>query len=209
MDASLTGGRTGHWDDVYARLGDRVSWFQERPDASLSMLDDCGVGPEHSVVDVGGGSSRLIDHLLRRGHTDLTVVDVSSEALDRAAARVPDAVRARVRWEHTDLLSWHPDRQFDVWHDRAALHFLTRPGDQEAYAELVRTHLGPRGLLVVATFAPDGPKQCSGLDVRRYDAASLARLFGNRLTPVMERREEHRTPWGAVQPFTWAAFRHL
>jgi trans-aconitate methyltransferase len=173
------------------------------------MLDRCGATAADSVVDVGGGASRLVDHLLRRGHADITVVDVSAEALRVCAARVraTGSAAAAVTWVVTDVRDWTPRRRFHVWHDRAALHFLTDEADRVRYAALVREHLEPGGLLVVATFAPDGPQQCSGLPVHRDDAQSLARLFGPALEPLADARVEHRTPWGTVQPFTWAAFR--
>jgi SAM-dependent methyltransferase len=194
-----------HWDTVYAERGDDVSWFQDLPRRSLDFLDRCAVPASASVLDVGGGASRLVDHLLARGHRDVTVVDLSTKALDLAADRLQHP--AEVSWVASDVLDWRPGRSFDVWHDRAALHFLTEPADQARYAELVREHLSPGGLLVVATFAPDGPQQCSGLPVARHDAGSLQRVLGPGLSVVLAEREEHRTPWGSVQPFTWVVLR--
>jgi SAM-dependent methyltransferase len=206
MENDAGAGSSSHWDDVYVERRDDVSWFQDVPHRSLDVFDRCAVPASASVLDVGGGAGRLVDHLLARGHRDLTVVDLSAAALNLAAERLHDP--PDVEWVTTDLRNWRPGRGFDVWHDRAALHFLTEAADLGRYAELVREHLSPGGLLVVAAFALDGPEQCSGLPVRRHDVRSLQQVFGTDLSVVLEEREDHRTPWDAVQPFTWVAFRH-
>ncbi len=203
-------GLATHWDDAYRTRGEEVSWFEPVPATSLAMLDACGVTTADSVLDVGGGCSMLVDVLLERGHRDLTVLDVSPEALRVSADRVTSRFGPRgaaVTWLSGDVRSWRPGRQYRVWHDRATLHFLTRDTELVAYAGAAADGLDAGGLLVLATFAPDGPDSCSGLPVRRHDAASLASVFGDAFQLELERRVEHRTPWGAVQPFTWTAFR--
>ena len=198
--------RRRHWDAKYASTApSEVSWFQASPDQSRRMLTDCGVDPHHSVVDVGGGSSSLAARLVEDGWTDVTVVDVSSEALASARARCADP--ARIRWLDVDLLQWTPDRTYDVWHDRAFFHFLVEEADVVTYRDTLRQALVPGGVAVVATFAPDGPTQCSGLPVHRYHADELARVLGPRMRVVEAAREEHRTPSGSVQPFTGVALR--
>jgi 2-polyprenyl-3-methyl-5-hydroxy-6-metoxy-1,4-benzoquinol methylase len=195
--------REGHWERVYeTRSTDEVSWFQAQPSVSRRLVE-AAVGPQGSVVDVGAGASRLVDLLLDDGFTELTVLDVSERALAAVRLRLGRRSSA-VSWVRTDVLDWQPGRTFDVWHDRAVFHFLTDPQDRSRYVERVRRATAPGGTVIVATFAPDGPTHCSGLPVIRSDAASLAAVFGEAFVLGHAEREEHVTPSGATQPFTWA-----
>ena len=196
---------TVHWDDAYAQGETTRSWFETEPAMSLRMIDAAGVEATASVVDVGGGTSRLVDSLLVRGHTDLTVVDVSAAALRITQQRL-GAAADTVRWVHADIREFAPGRVFDVWHDRAVLHFLTTEDDQHRYREVVDAASRPGTVAVFGCFAPDGPTHCSGLPVVRRDAADLAEFLGDDWARVTTERELHATPGGAVQPFTWAAF---
>ncbi len=199
-------GSAEHWDAAYA-LGETTrSWYQQRAQQSLAMLEQCNVVPSDGLVDVGGGASVLVDDLLGLGFGDITVLDISTSALQVARARLGDAA-ASVTWLVEDLLGWRPGRTFDVWHDRAVLHFLTEPVDRERYSEVLDAATAPGSLAVLATFAPDGPATCSGLSVRRYDVDGLQTLLGPEWSLVTSAREEHTTPAGGAQPFTWAAFR--
>lgn len=199
-------GRRQHWDAKYAATAaTEVSWFQASPVQSRRLLADCGVGPQHSVVDVGGGASSLAAQLVEDGWTDVTVLDVSSEALAAAQARCAEP--ERIHWLNADLLQWTPDRAYDVWHDRAVFHFLVDESDVVTSRRMLREALAPGGIAVVVTFAADGPTHCSGLPVHRYDADELVEALGPGLTVVETLREEHHTPSGSVQPFTWVAVR--
>jgi 2-polyprenyl-3-methyl-5-hydroxy-6-metoxy-1,4-benzoquinol methylase len=196
-----------HWSQRYAsRAASSVSWYQAEAAPSLAMLEACGAAPPASLIDVGGGASVLVDNLLARGWTDVTVLDVAAPALELARVRL-GARAAAVKWVEADITSWLPDRTFDVWHDRAVFHFLIEPAQRAAYQTALRQAVPPAGLVILATFALDGPEQCSGLPVRRYDSAQLAQELGAGFRPVVDRREVHRTPTGAEQMFTWAAFR--
>ncbi len=198
--------RAGHWDSTYADRGTTgVSWFQPAPTPSLHMIDVLGIAPTAKVIDVGGGAASLVDQLIARGFTDLTVLDISEVALTAARARVGD--QAAVSWVHEDVLTWRRRHQFNLWHDRAVFHFLVDPADQQRYLETLRAALAPAGAVVIATFAPDGPDRCSGLPVARYSADDLTVLLGNAFTVVDTSREEHTKPTGARQPFTWVAAR--
>jgi methyltransferase family protein len=195
-----------HWDDAY-RLGEMTrSWFQLVAESSLRMLDAVGCTPDDSVIDVGGGASRLVDALLDRGYRDITVLDISNEGLQTAQRRV-GAAGSRVGWLVADLLQWRPARTWTVWHDRAVLHFFTEDLHRSQYVRCLKAATTAGSIAVLATFAPDGPAQCSGLPVTRYDATGLAELLGADWDQVSHTREEHVTPSGAMQPFTWAAFR--
>ncbi|GAA2541442.1 class I SAM-dependent methyltransferase [Pseudonocardia hydrocarbonoxydans] len=200
-------GRAAHWHDTYSRGGDtRVSWFSADPAYSLEMIDAGGADPALPAVDVGAGASRLADALLARGFVDVTVLDVADDGLAHTRARL-GADAARLRCVVSDVLDWAPDRRFGLWHDRAVFHFLTEPADRRRYRDLLAAALDPGAVVVVGTFAADGPESCSGLPTARYSAAALAAEFGAGFEVVAQRREEHRTPWDAVQPFTWLALR--
>ena len=190
-----------HWDDVYTSKehGD-LSWYQAIPATSVRLVTaatDAG-----NVIDVGAGASTLPDELVGRGYA-ITVLDVAPSAIDTVKRRLGD----RATYLVTDLLSWVPTATYDVWHDRAVFHFLTDPAAQAAYVALAATAVGPSGVIVLGTFAPDGPTVCSGLPTSRHDADSLALLFAADFALVSSEREEHLTPWGAAQPFTWVTLR--
>ena len=195
-----------HWDEAYAEGEATRSWFQQQPGMSLRMLDATEVSPADSVIDVGGGASALAGALLERGFRDITVLDVSPVGI-RAAWQRLGAEADHVQWLVADLLAWQPRRQYQVWHDRAVFHFLTSGQDRRRYLQALDAATGPGAIAVFGCFAPDGPLRCSGLPVARYSAPELAGELGDRWTLISRDREEHVTPAGAVQPFTWAALR--
>ncbi len=203
---AMTDPADAHWDEVYATKGaDRVSWFQAPPATSLRLLEAFGETPG-SVIDVGAGASTLVDELLARGWHDVTVLDVSHEALDLVRTRLARRGLAATAVA-CDLLTWEPDRTYDVWHDRAVLHFLTQPQDRTRYVETAARAVRPGGHLVIGAFAEDGPTHCSGLATARYSAEKLGSLFRAGFDLVHAEREEHHTPDGTVQSFTWAVMR--
>lgn len=193
------------WDGRFRSIGAAaVSWYEARPSTSLDLFAALEVQPGHSVIDVGGGASTLVDHLLAAGHHDITVLDISAVALDTARSRLRHC--DGVTWLQADLLTWQPTRRWDVWHDRAVLHFLVDDDDRATYLETLGRALGPDGAFVIATFAEDGPAECSALPVRRYSRDDLRALLGD-VEIVAERRHLHRTPSGVEQPFNWIAGR--
>ena len=197
--------RAAYWDAAYAARGhEGVSWYEQEPSTSLELFEELHVRPEASVIDVGAGASRLVDRLVERGFTDLTVLDVSGTALAEVQRRVAGLP---VHVVPEDLLSWRPDRRFDVWHDRAVFHFLVREPDRTRYLRVLRAALRPGGLVVLGAFAADGPETCSGLPVARYSSEGLVDVLGPGFELVDSRRQLHTTPRGSVQPFTWVAGR--
>lgn len=199
--------RAQHWAEVYTRRGDtQVSWYAPEPKVSLELIDAGAADPRLPAVDVGAGASRLVDALLERGFADVTALDVSDDGLAHARARL-GAAASGVDWVVTDLLDWRPDRRVGLWHDRAVFHFLTDPADRAHYRDLLAAALAPGALVVVGTFAADGPESCSGLPTARYGPDELAAELGAGLTVLAQRREEHRTPAGGSQMFTWLALR--
>jgi len=193
-----------HWEQVYASGRDQVSWYEEAPTLSTGLLLSDGV-PGH-VIDVGAGASTLPDALLDAGVEHVTLLDLSMSALALTSVRLDERAN-RVTTIVADVLTHSFDEQYDAWHDRAVFHFLVQDEQRSAYVAQVRDALRPGGLLVIGTFAEDGPESCSGLPVVRYDADALAAVFGDDFTRVDTRRAEHHTPWDSIQPFTWVVLR--
>lgn len=201
-------GRRTHWETVYAtKAENEVSWFQNNPAPSLEAIVLTGATPASAIIDIGGGASRLADQLLALGFVDVTVLDLSAAALDTAKVRLGTPA-AGVRWLVADVTTWEPTATYDVWHDRAALHFLTGENDRAAYVARLERALKPGGYAIIATFALDGPERCSGLPVLRYDAESLGRVLGPAFKLIHTGRHEHATPWDSRQMFQFSVFRH-
>lgn len=199
--------RQAHWENVYqTKREGEVSWFQDSPSISLDLIRATGVRPDASIIDIGGGASRLPDALLEAGFSSITVLDLSEKAMHVSQARLGER-GANVKWIVADVTTWQPPEVYDVWHDRAAFHFLTDPKDQAAYAERVSRALYPGGHVIIGTFAPDGPERCSGLPIVRHDAGSLGTILGPSFALTETREHEHRTPAGAIQRFQFSRFR--
>ncbi|MCP3374570.1 class I SAM-dependent methyltransferase [Bradyrhizobium cajani] len=199
--------RTMHWQNVYATKGEaEVSWFQDTPAISRDMIRAAKPNHDAAIIDIGGGASRLVDVLLQDGYRDVAVLDISANALDVAKRRIGPAA-STVDWIVADATTWQPAKTYDVWHDRAAFHFLTDPHDRAAYVERLRSAVAPGGQVIIATFALDGPEKCSGLPVQRHDSASLAAELGSEFELVETRREVHHTPWNSTQAFQFSRFR--
>ena len=181
-------GRQNHWENVYASKGEnQVSWFQETPAISLELIALAGANRSSGIIDIGGGASRLADCLVSQDYEDVTVLDLSAAALAAAQSRMGEKAN-RVTWIAADVTSWEPTRTYDIWHDRAAFHFLTLAEDQAAYVARLRRALRPGGHAIIGTFALDGPERCSGLVVSRYDATSLAATLGSGFELIDTRR---------------------
>ncbi len=199
--------RHAHWQNVYQTKGERdVSWFQETPAISLDLIRATAVTASAAIIDIGGGASRLADALLDEGFQTLTVLDVSEAALETSRARLGPAGRT-IKWIVADVTTWMPSKTYDVWHDRAAFHFLTEAADRAAYAERVLLAVRPGGHVIIGTFAPDGPERCSGLPVVRHDSASLGSMLGPQFSLVESRAHAHPTPMGTIQRFQFSRFR--
>jgi trans-aconitate methyltransferase len=196
-----------HWNAAYSRKDEsELSWHQSDPSVSLELMKMAGLTAVTSVIDVGAGTSRLVDALLSKGLTDLTVLDVSDAALDATRSRLGSNAHL-VTWITGDITRWRPTRTFDVWHDRAVFHFLVYPEDRAAYIANLSGALAAGGHAVIATFAPDGPLKCSGLPVARYSPELLAQTLGDRFVLVGKRVQRHTTPWGQPQSFQYSLFR--
>jgi ubiquinone/menaquinone biosynthesis C-methylase UbiE len=193
-----------HWDEVYStKSADTVSWYQAHADQSLRLIQESGLPLSASIIDVGGGASTLVEDLLAHGYTDLSVLDLSQAALSSVQERL-GAAAEQVRWIAGDITRVSlPAHAYDLWHDRAVFHFLTDPAQRQAYVNAVLRAVKPGGHVIVATFAEDGPLQCSGLPVMRYRAEELHAEFGAPFALLRHEREEHQTPSGTTQKFIY------
>jgi SAM-dependent methyltransferase len=197
-----------HWDTVYrTKAPDAVSWYRQHLDTSLALIERAAPDRAAAVLDVGGGASTLVDDLLARGYRDLGVLDISAAALDIARERLGEAADA-VTWLAADLLDAPlPQARYDLWHDRAVFHFLTEAEQRARYLRQLARALKPGGHAVLATFGPQGPLKCSGLDTTRYDAEGLAGVLGDGFALLDSTLEFHATPFGTTQQFLHALFR--
>lgn len=197
-----------HWESVYRKRDPaEVSWFQAEATLSLALIREAAPISAH-IIDVGGGSSTLVDGLLAAGYRGITVLDLSAAALDHARRRL-GALAPEVNWMVADILTaFLPDHGIDVWHDRAVFHFLTEAVDRERYVAQVKSAMRPGGVVLVATFADDGPTRCSGLPVARYSAGELHDQFGPDFRLLSSQREEHVTPQGVLQSFVYCLCRY-
>jgi len=201
--------RQAHWENVYtSKREHEVSWFQDSPAPSLALIAETGAAPNSAIVDIGGGASRLVDHLIDQGFCDVTVLDLSAAALDAAKARLGERA-SRAHWLVADATTWAPSQTYDIWHDRAAFHFLTDERDRAGYIARLEQGLKIGAHAIIATFALDGPEKCSGLPVMRYDAAGLAETLGSGFRLQQSRRDEHATPWGSQQRFLFSVFERV
>jgi len=197
-----------HWQAVHQNKGEQqTSWFRPHLDESLRLIDGCAIDKSSPIIDVGGGRSTLVDDLLDRGYTDLSVLDVSSAALAQAKQRLGERGN-QVQWLAADIADADlPASHYGLWHDRALFHFLTEPSDRSGYIALAGRCLRPGGYLLLATFAADGPEKCSGLPICRYRADELSELFSENFDRVSDSRELHPTPFGTEQSFTYLLLR--
>lgn len=198
-----------HWEKVYSDKDPScVSWYEASPVSSLSLIESSSLGVDDSILDVGAGASTLVDELLTRGYEDISVLDVSSRALDATRMRL-GAAGERVHWIHENVLTWRPERTWDLWHDRAMLHFLTTDGERSQYVATLRQGLAPGGTAILSTFSLDGPNRCSGLPVTRYSAESMTDLLGPGFELLDRLSVTHATPAGGAQEFLYCRFLRL
>ena len=196
-----------HWQRVHSSADPAAaSWHQAVPRMSIDLIGQTGVDVAAPILDAGGGSSLLVDHLLDQGFLDVTVLDLSANAIDLARKRL-EARAEMANWICGDVTSMIPERTYSVWHDRALFHFLTDPVDRALYAAVLYEAVESDGWIILGTFAPDGPEACSGLPACRYDGSSLGQELGTGFVLEAEHRETHRTPAGVEQRFAWSVFR--
>ena len=198
--------RQQHWEHIYqTKSPEEVSWTQDEPRISLELIHRAAPAKDAPIVDIGGGDSRLVDFLLQEGYTNISVLDISGAALERAKARLGKAA-SKVRWIQSDVLEWNPEQQYALWHDRAAFHFLRDPEEQSKYLKLVSESVA--GQAIIGTFSVQGPAKCSGLEIKQYDAQTMSALFEQQGFEKLEcLNDTHTTPFGTTQEFIFCRFR--
>ncbi len=198
-----------HWEHVFSSQASAdLSWYQPQLRTSLELIAACEVAPDSPIIDVGGGSSTLVDSLLELGFGRISVLDIAKAALDQSRERL--GLRERdVEWLHTDITSFTSEQQWTLWHDRAVFHFLTDADDRAAYRQALSSSLAPGGHVVMATFGPGGPRRCSGLRVVRYTSDELAQELGSNLELTESRLEQHTTPTGRYQELLYVRLRRI
>ncbi|WP_236941080.1 class I SAM-dependent methyltransferase [Flammeovirga sp. MY04] len=196
-----------HWEEIYSKkLITEVSWYQKVPQTSLDFIERSVLSKDASIIDVGGGDSFLVDHLLEKGFTDVSVLDISKKALDRAKQRLDKKANA-VQWIESDVTTFESDKKFDFWHDRAAFHFLTEADDIEKYKRIVGKSIQSDGLLVIGTFSENGPKKCSGIPIKQYSIDQLSKTFDTDFELINTLEVDHTTPFDTIQNFTFCCLR--
>lgn len=194
--------RKNHWETVYqTKDTTKVGWFQPVPQVSIELIVDLNLPHNASIIDVGGGDSLLVDWLLQEGYGQVTVLDISESALQKAQQRLGKSA-SKVTWKVSDILEFEPKAKFDLWHDRAVFHFLTETKDQQTYRSLVEQSISSGGYLLLMTFSKSGPKSCSGLPVEQYDIADLEAFFSREFELVKSFNYDHITPSGSAQNYT-------
>lgn len=195
-----------HWDKVYQTKNlTEVSWYQPTPVTSLDFLRKFDIRKEAKIIDVGGGDSLFVDHLLDLGYTDVTVLDISSEALTKAKKRL-GRLADKVKWIVADAATFIPSEQYDFWHDRAAFHFLTEDRDVAQYIDTISKYISAEGVLVIGTFSEDGPTKCSGLDIKQYSEKTMTTLLEKYFKKVECITVDHKTPRDTIQNFVFCSF---
>ena len=202
----MNSARSNHWEQVYSNKGPtRLSWYQARPEVSLRLIAQTGVQSDDPILDAGGGASTLVDCLQEQGFRDISVLDISATALERAKVRMGDKA-GKVHWVAADVTAFSPTRRYALWHDRAVFHFLVEPRDRQCYINTVLAALRPRGHLLLSTFGPDGPLRCSGLEICRYSIEQLQEIFDEHFELRHHELHDHETPAGASQQFIYSCW---
>lgn len=199
--------RKEHWNKVYEnKKATEVSWYEPMPETSLNYIADCKLEKDAAIIDIGGGDSFLAEFLIGKGYTDITVVDISENAIKRAKERLGEKAD-EITWIVADAAEFEPQRQYDLWHDRAAFHFLTEDTQVEKYLKNVKQAVKPGGYVVMGTFSETGPTKCSGIEIRQYSISDMQELFADGFTTMSCKNIDHETPSGGTQNFTFCSFR--
>jgi len=201
--------RKNHWENIYATKSfEEVSWYQPKPETSLEFIERLNLNKDAAIIDIGGGDSFLVDFLLKSGYKNLTVLDISEKAIQRAKKRLGKKAQ-KVKWVVSDITEFEPDEKYDAWHDRAAFHFLTHDKDVKKYVETAKKSIQADGFLFIGVFSENGPKKCSGIEIRQYSEESLSAIFENSFEKTESFKTDHKTPFNTIQNFVFAGFRNL
>ncbi len=199
--------RKKHWETIYqTKELNEVSWYQPNPETSLQFFQQLEIPVTAKIIDIGGGDSFLVDHLLDLGYQDLSVLDVSETAIERAKQRLGERAKD-VKWIVSDVFDFQPTTSYDCWHDRAAFHFLTKDVEVEKYVQMASKAITPNGKMIIGTFSEQGPKKCSGIDIRQYSETTMTDLFSRYFQKITCITTDHTTPFDTTQNFVFCSFR--
>lgn len=194
-----------HWENIYShKQRAEVSWTQNIPTTSLAFIAECKLDKNASIIDVGGGDSKLADYLMEEGFQDITVLDISEKAIERAKSRLKDQAN-KITWIVSDIMDFTPTKKYDLWHDRAAFHFLTSNAQIEKYLRIAQSCIS--NFLIIGTFSDKGPAKCSGLEIKRYSEDTLQQTLHHHFTKIKCLKEDHITPFGTKQNFLFCSFK--
>lgn len=197
--------KKNHWKTVYeTKLPNEVSWTQEKPQISLDFIRETNLDKSAKIIDIGGGDSKLVDFLVEQGYENLTVLDISASALERAKTRLGKKAK-NVNWIVSDITEFEPDTTYDIWHDRATFHFLTTEDQINKYLAITQKWIS--GYLIIGTFSDKGPTKCSGLEIKQYTETSLEKQFYKEFEKLKCINEDHKTPFETIQNFIFCVFR--
>ncbi len=198
-----------HWETIYqTKKLEELSWFQANPETSLDFIKQLNLPKTAKIIDVGGGDSFLVDHLLDQGYQHISVLDISATAIEKAKDRLGERAKS-VNWIIADAADFNPNEKYDFWHDRAAFHFLTSQKDISKYLETAKQNISANGILVIGAFSDQGPTKCSGIEVKQYSENSLTKAIEAYFEKINCIKVDHKTPFNTVQNFTFCSFRHL
>ena len=195
--------RKNHWENIYdSKQLDEVSWYQPKPKTSLDLIISCKPAREANIIDIGGGDSFLVDNLIEQGFSNISVLDISKKAIERAQKRLSNLSK-KVNWIASDITDFETNFQFDIWHDRAAFHFLTEEKDIAKYISIAEKSIAPSGNLIIGTFSKKGPTKCSGIEIKQYSPYELEETFSRGFQLIESKIIEHSTPFDTVQEFVF------
>jgi 2-polyprenyl-3-methyl-5-hydroxy-6-metoxy-1,4-benzoquinol methylase len=201
--------RKKHWENIYnTKELNELSWFQPTPETSLDFFKQFNVPATAKIIDIGGGDSYLVDYLLDIGYQNITVLDISETSIERAKQRLGERA-AKVKWIVADAVTFKPTEKYDFWHDRAAFHFLTDEQEISDYLETAQQSINPKGVLVIGTFSEEGPKKCSGIEIKQYSETTMTNLLKKHFEKIKCITVDHKTPFDTFQNFIFCSFRKL
>lgn len=196
-----------HWDEVYdTKPCTEVSWYEPMPENSLTCIAECHLEKDAPIIDIGGGDSFLAEFLLAQGYSDITIVDISEKAIQRAQQRLGERAD-QLKWIVADVTEFKPEKKYQLWHDRAAFHFLTTDAEVEKYLQTLRESVAPGGFVILGTFSDKGPDKCSGLPIKKYSVGEMQKLFSEGFITMNCKNVDHETPSGKTQNFTFCTFK--
>jgi len=199
--------RKNHWENIYqTKELQEVSWYQPTPETSLNFLNKFNIPKSAKIIDIGGGDSFLVDYLLDLGYQDISVLDISKTAIEKAKNRLGDRAKS-VKWIISDVTTFQPTEKYDFWHDRAAFHFLTKEQDISNYIDIAEQNINPNGIIVIGTFSENGPKKCSGIEIKQYSEHSMTERLSNHFEKIECINIDHKTPFDTIQNFVFCSFK--